>query len=116
MYGKALTPTVGNSPQLIALSIARVRDQTSFRNKKMAHPLRYYRSDPGWSPMREYSPMQSRGPTAGRELNLEKESENATIPQARAFECDGCGESFTSWERRRQHQVDCKSDDSDDWL
>lgn len=54
---------------------------------------------------------------AGRELNLEKkDSENATIPQARAFECDGCGESFTSWERLRQHQVDCKSDDSEDWL
>jgi len=61
--------------------------------------------------------LQSRvGPTTGRELNLEKESENETIPQARAFECDGCGESFTSWERLRQHQVDCKSDDSDDWL
>lgn len=54
---------------------------------------------------------------AGRELNLEKKDpENVTIPQARAFECDGCGESFTSWERLRQHQVDCKSDDSEDWL
>ena len=50
MYGKALTPTVGNSPQLIALSIARVRDQTSFQKKKMAHPLRYYRSDPVGAP------------------------------------------------------------------
>jgi hypothetical protein len=115
MYGKALTPTVGNSPHLIALSIARVRDQTSFRNKKMAHPLRYYavtRLETHTGGLR----MQSRVGQVGRELNLEKESENETISQARAFECDGCGESFTSWERLRQHQVDCKSDDSDDWL
>jgi hypothetical protein len=63
-----------------------------------------------------YSPDAESRANSGSELNLEKESENATIPQARAFECDGCGESFTSWERLRQHQVDCKSNDSDDWL
>ena len=45
---------------------------------------------------------------------LEKDLET-TIGEARAFECDGCGESFTSWERLRQHQVDCNSDDSNDW-
>lgn len=52
MYGKVPTPTVGNSPHLIALSIARVRDQTSFRNRKVAHPLRYNRSDPVGAPYR----------------------------------------------------------------
>jgi hypothetical protein len=33
-----------------------------------------------------------------------------------AFECDGCSESFESLERLRQHQVDCKSDESEEWL
>jgi len=32
------------------------------------------------------------------------------------FECDGCGESFESLERLRHHQVDCKSDESEEWL
>ena len=66
--------------------------------------------------MRVYAPDAESRANSGSGAELEKESENATIPQARAFECDGCGESFTSWERLRQHQVDCKSDDSDDWL
>ena len=50
-----------------------------------------------------------------RELQLEKDSETK-ITQPRAFECDHCGETFASWERLRQHQVDCNSDDSDDQL
>lgn len=33
-----------------------------------------------------------------------------------SFECDGCGGFFESWERLRQHQVDCQSDESDSWL
>ena len=33
-----------------------------------------------------------------------------------AFECDGCGESFESLQRLRQHEVDCKSDESEGWL
>jgi len=51
-----------------------------------------------------------------RGADLEKDLENDTTSQIRAFECDGCGESFSSWDRLRQHQVDCKSDDSDDSL
>jgi hypothetical protein len=30
---------------------------------------------------------------------------------ARSYECDGCGASFESFERLRQHEVDCKNDD-----
>jgi transcriptional regulator NrdR family protein len=29
---------------------------------------------------------------------------------ARSYECDGCGVSFESFERLRQHEVDCKDD------
>jgi len=28
-----------------------------------------------------------------------------------SFECDGCGGCFESWDRLRQHQVDCQSDE-----
>ncbi len=38
------------------------------------------------------------------------------VKPSSAFECDGCGECFGSWERLRQHQVDCKSDESEEWL
>jgi hypothetical protein len=30
---------------------------------------------------------------------------------ARSYECDGCGASFESFERLRQHEVDCKDHD-----
>ena len=30
-----------------------------------------------------------------------------------SFECDGCGEFFETWERLRQHQVDCQTDNFD---
>jgi hypothetical protein len=29
------------------------------------------------------------------------------------FECDGCGQCFESWDRLRQHQIDCRSDIDD---
>jgi len=28
-----------------------------------------------------------------------------------SFECDCCGQFFESWDRVRQHQVDCQTDD-----
>ena len=33
-----------------------------------------------------------------------------------SFECDSCGGCFESWERLRQHQVDCQSDEFESWL
>ncbi len=49
-------------------------------------------------------------------MSIEKESEDITTSKTCAFECDGCGEFFESWERLREHQVDCKNDESDSWL
>ena len=37
-------------------------------------------------------------------------------PSVLSFECDGCGQFFESWERLRQHEVDCKDDDRDNQL
>ena len=69
----------------------------------------------GWQLRKACPPVRSINGKSGSGAELEKDSE-IPLAQARAFECDGCGESFTSWERLRQHQVDCKSDDSNDWL
>lgn len=38
---------------------------------------------------------------------------NSAKPAALSFECDGCGQFFETWDRLRQHQVDCQSDDFD---
>jgi hypothetical protein len=38
---------------------------------------------------------------------------NGVRRTALSFECDGCGQLFESWERLRQHQVDCRDDDAD---
>lgn len=40
----------------------------------------------------------------------------APVKPSFSFECEGCGGSFESWERLRQHQVDCKTDESEGWL
>jgi hypothetical protein len=47
---------------------------------------------------------------------MEDEREKREGARKFAFECDGCGESFESWQRLRQHAVDCKTDESEDWL
>jgi len=47
---------------------------------------------------------------------MEDEREKGEGSRKFAFECDGCGESFESWQRLRQHAVDCKTDESEDWL
>ena len=44
---------------------------------------------------------------------MEKELADSAPPSIRSFECEGCGQAFESWERLRQHQVDCQSDDFD---
>lgn len=37
------------------------------------------------------------------------ESKSDNISKAvRSYECDGCGAAFESFERLRQHEVDCK--------
>lgn len=41
--------------------------------------------------------------------HLEKVSKSQTF----SFECDNCGQCFESWERLRQHHVDCQSDTFD---
>jgi hypothetical protein len=33
---------------------------------------------------------------------------------ARSYECAGCGEYFDSFDRLRQHEVDCRDDNVDD--
>jgi hypothetical protein len=49
---------------------------------------------------------------------MENDGSSSETPMKKtlAFECDGCSECFESWERLRQHQVDCKSDESEEWL
>ena len=44
---------------------------------------------------------------------MDEEFANATKPTTLAFECDGCGQSFETWDHLRQHQVDCQTDDFD---
>lgn len=34
-------------------------------------------------------------------------------PTTLPFECDGCGQFFESWDRLRQHQIDCSADVDD---
>jgi hypothetical protein len=43
----------------------------------------------------------------------EKDAAVGLKPGALSFECDGCGQLFESWERLRQHQIDCQGDDLD---
>jgi predicted nucleic acid-binding Zn ribbon protein len=54
----------------------------------------------------------------GVEVNMEKNgsSDDTKTKSTFAFECDGCGEAFESLQRLRQHEVDCKSDETEDWL
>ena len=33
---------------------------------------------------------------------------------ARSYQCDGCGEFFDSFDRLRQHEVDCRDDNVDE--
>lgn len=42
---------------------------------------------------------------------MDEEFTNATKPTTLSFECEGCGQFFETWERLRQHQVDCQMDD-----
>ena len=44
---------------------------------------------------------------------MDEESANAGKPMTLSFECDGCGQVFENWDRLRQHQVDCQTDDID---
>jgi len=47
------------------------------------------------------------------ETSMDEEFANATKPITLSFECDGCGQVFENWDRLRQHQVDCQTDDID---
>jgi hypothetical protein len=49
---------------------------------------------------------------------MESQNNRGEAEQSKSlsFECEGCGGFFESWERLRQHQVDCRSDESDGWL
>jgi len=42
---------------------------------------------------------------------MSEEKSNDIKEKERSFECDGCGASFESFERLRQHEVDCKDHD-----
>jgi hypothetical protein len=44
---------------------------------------------------------------------MEEELAKVAKPAVLSFECEGCGQSFESWGRLRQHQVDCQNDDFD---
>jgi hypothetical protein len=44
---------------------------------------------------------------------MEKELADAATPSVLSFECETCGQSFESWPRLRQHQVDCQTEDFD---
>ena len=41
------------------------------------------------------------------------EAGETSKPKTLAFECDSCGQAFESWERLRQHQVDCQTESFD---
>ena len=47
---------------------------------------------------------------------MKEDSSNDVKRTALSFECNGCGQFFESWERLRQHEVDCKDDDVDNQL
>ena len=38
---------------------------------------------------------------------MTEDPSNEKEPAALSFECNGCGQFFESWERLRQHEVDC---------
>jgi hypothetical protein len=51
-----------------------------------------------------------------QEAAMKEDSSNDVKRTALSFECNGCGQFFESWERLRQHEVDCKDDDVDNQL
>ena len=46
-------------------------------------------------------------------MESQNSPEEAEQSKNLSFECEGCGGFFESWDRLRQHQVDCRSDESD---
>jgi hypothetical protein len=42
---------------------------------------------------------------------MNEEAANLVNPKTLSFECESCGQFFESWDRLRQHQVDCQSDE-----
>ena len=44
---------------------------------------------------------------------MSDEPANFVNPTALPFECEGCGQGFESWDRLRQHQIDCGQDEND---
>jgi len=49
-------------------------------------------------------------------MESHEDREEAEEGKSLSFECEGCGGFFESWDRLRQHQVDCRNDDFDSWL
>jgi len=47
---------------------------------------------------------------------MTEDPSNEKEPAALSFECNGCGQFFESWERLRQHEVDCNADDTENPL
>ena len=47
----------------------------------------------------------------GKAMN--DEPTNLATPRILSFECDCCGQFFESWDRLRQHQIDCGSEIDD---
>jgi hypothetical protein len=46
-----------------------------------------------------------------------KEDSSNEKQNALAFECNRCGQRFESWDRQRQHEIDCDDDaGGDQWL
>lgn len=58
------------------------------------------------------SVFYAKGYGAEMKEDFDENVKSATL----SFECDGCGEFFESWERLRQHQVDCQEDDFENAL
>jgi hypothetical protein len=44
---------------------------------------------------------------------MKEEAIKLANPPTLSFECEACGEFFESWDRLRQHQVDCEPDEFD---
>lgn len=47
---------------------------------------------------------------------MKEDPSNENKRAALSFECNGCGQFFESWERLRQHEVDCNDNDLDNQL
>jgi ribosomal protein L44E len=44
---------------------------------------------------------------------MDEDAAKTASRTALCFECESCGERFETWDRLRQHQIDCQPDDFD---